>query len=81
MHGFFENDALSSERAFSFCIISYSLHTLISKEESMDKIYKTGTTPGSGTYDCTNCHTKVHLGNGDTMPPCPKCTNNEFTKQ
>ena len=35
----------------------------------MDKIYKTGTTPGSGTYDCTNCHTKVHLGSGDTMPP------------
>lgn len=46
-----------------------------------EKIYKTGTTPGSGTYDCTNCHTKVHLGSGDTMPPCPKCTNNEFTKE
>ena len=46
-----------------------------------EKIYKTGTTPGSGTYDCTNCHTKVRLGNGDTMPPCPKCTNSEFTKE
>ncbi len=46
-----------------------------------EKIYKTGMTPGSGTYDCTNCHTKVHLGSGDTMPPCPKCTNNEFTKE
>ena len=41
-----------------------------------EKIYKTGMTPGSGTYDCTNC-----LGNGDTMPPCPKCTNSEFTKE
>lgn len=46
-----------------------------------EKIYKTGMAPGSGTYDCTNCHTKVRLGSGDTMPPCPKCTNNEFTKE
>lgn len=46
----------------------------------MSKIVKTGQKPGSGCYCCTNCKTKVNLGSGDKMPPCPKCTNNEFTK-
>lgn len=44
------------------------------------KIYKTGQKPGNGTYCCTNCHTSVTLGGSDKMPPCPKCSNNEFTK-
>lgn len=44
------------------------------------QIVKTGEKPGSGTYSCTNCHTKVNLGASDKMPPCPKCTNSEFKK-
>ncbi len=41
-------------------------------------IVKTGEKPGSGTYSCTKCHTKVSLGSGDKMPPCPSCSNDSF---
>ena len=47
----------------------------------MKKIFKTGQKPGRGVYDCTNFHTKVELEAQSKMPPCPKCTNNEFTKE
>ncbi|MDD6361194.1 MAG: hypothetical protein SO203_05765 [Eubacteriales bacterium] len=46
-----------------------------------NRIIKTGEKPGAGCYSCTNCHTKVCLDSKDKMPPCPKCTNNEFTKE
>ncbi|MBR2349576.1 MAG: hypothetical protein IKA77_03045 [Clostridia bacterium] len=42
-------------------------------------IVKTGEKPGKGSYNCTNCNTEVTLGEYDKMPPCPKCSNNEFT--
>ena len=51
------------------------------KEEIMKKeIVRTGEKPGRGKYSCTNCHTVVTLDASDKMPPCPKCTNSEFTK-
>lgn len=43
-------------------------------------IVRTGEKPGSGKYSCTNCGTVVNLDQKDKMPPCPKCTNSEFTK-
>lgn len=43
-------------------------------------IVKTGEKPGRGVYCCTNCDTKINLDANDKMPPCPKCTNSEFTK-
>lgn len=43
-------------------------------------VYRTGQKPGKGAYECTNCHTVVNLGENNKMPPCPKCTNSEFTK-
>lgn len=46
----------------------------------MNRIVKTGETPGYGTYSCTNCGTNLDIGKTDTVPPCPKCSNNEFTK-
>ena len=45
------------------------------------KIVRTGEKPGRGKYACTNCHTTVTLDESDKMPPCPKCTNSEFTKK
>ena len=45
-----------------------------------NKIYKTGEQPGYGTYSCTNCGQLLDIGSKDTMPPCPRCSNNEFTK-
>ncbi len=48
--------------------------------ENMSHIVKTGEKPGRGTYSCTNCHTKVTVGEYDKMPPCPSCSNNEFTE-
>ena len=46
----------------------------------MAKIYKTGEKPGNGKYSCTNCGTDIRLDEHDKVPPCPKCSNNEFTK-
>ena len=46
----------------------------------MSKVYKTGEKPGSGRYACTNCGTEITLNEYDKMPPCPKCTNTEFTE-
>ncbi len=43
-------------------------------------IVKTGEKPGKGDYSCTNCHTTVTLGEGDKCPPCPKCSNDRFSK-
>jgi DNA-directed RNA polymerase subunit RPC12/RpoP len=47
----------------------------------MNSICKTGEKPGRGSYECTNCHTMVDLDQYDKLPPCPSCSNNEFTKQ
>ncbi len=43
------------------------------------QIIKTGEKPGDGTYYCTNCGQEVSVGDYDKMPPCPRCSNNEFT--
>jgi len=41
----------------------------------------TGEKPGKGTYKCTKCGTTVTLDDAtDTLPPCPKCNNTEFTR-
>jgi Zn finger protein HypA/HybF involved in hydrogenase expression len=43
--------------------------------------YKTGEKPGKGIYYCTKCDCKVELNDdNDTLPPCPKCHNTEYTK-
>lgn len=42
---------------------------------------KTGEKPGVGDYRCNNCGRIVHLDDStDTLPPCPKCANTNFTK-
>jgi DNA-directed RNA polymerase subunit RPC12/RpoP len=41
----------------------------------------TGEKPGRGSYSCTMCGQIVILDDdSDTLPPCPKCSNTEFTK-
>ena len=50
------------------------------KGGTMSHIFKTGEKPGYGTYSCTNCGCNVDLGKRDKMPPCPNCSNNEFTE-
>lgn len=52
----------------------------IRRTDMKKSIVRTGQKPGKGTYCCTNCHTCVNLDASDKMPPCPKCTNSEFTK-
>ncbi len=44
------------------------------------QIIKTGEKPGQGKYTCTNCGQEMSLGEYDKMPPCPRCSNNEFTE-
>lgn len=40
-----------------------------------------GTTQNSGCYVCCNCGQKVYLDDGQTLPPCPKCSNQTYTKE
>ena len=47
----------------------------------MNHIIKTGEKPGSGTYVCTNCSQHITVDEYDKIPPCPRCTNNEFVKE
>ncbi|MBR7163085.1 MAG: hypothetical protein IKD35_03830 [Clostridia bacterium] len=51
------------------------------KEVYMDHIIKTGEKPGSGTYVCTNCSQHITVDEYDNIPPCPRCTNNEFVRE
>ncbi|WP_445671193.1 zinc ribbon-containing protein [Paenibacillus sp. FSL K6-2524] len=40
----------------------------------------TGEKPGAGSYTCNNCNTVVYLDdNSDRLPPCPKCSETEYT--
>lgn len=40
---------------------------------------KTGEKPGKGVYFCNKCNTRLELDDtGDTLPPCPKCSNTSF---
>jgi len=42
---------------------------------------KTGEKPCTGRYCCDNCHTAISIDNiDDTLPPCPKCTNTEYSR-
>ena len=52
----------------------------VTKETDLKKVIKTGEKPGRGCYVCTNCGQEVDLGARDKMPPCPRCSNNEFTE-
>jgi DNA-directed RNA polymerase subunit RPC12/RpoP len=41
----------------------------------------TGEKPGKGSYQCTRCGQIVVLDDdSDTLPPCPRCSNTEFTE-
>lgn len=43
--------------------------------------YKTGEKPGKGTYKCTSCSQLVVLDDTtDTLPPCPSCSETEYTR-
>ena len=44
------------------------------------KMSTTGEKPGTGTYQCDNCGNTVTLDDhDDTLPPCPKCHETEYT--
>lgn len=35
----------------------------------------------AGCYCCCNCGQKIYLNKGQTLPPCPRCTNQTFEKE
>ena len=40
----------------------------------------TGEKPGKGEYTCTSCGQVVVLDDDtDTLPPCPRCDETEYT--
>ena len=45
------------------------------------KNLKTGTMQVRGTYSCDNCGQKVYLDAEKTLPKCPKCGFDVFTKE
>lgn len=43
--------------------------------------HSTGEKPGKGVYTCDSCGQRVVLDDhADTLPPCPRCDETEFTK-
>jgi len=43
--------------------------------------YTCGTTVEQGTYKCCNCGQIVQMDSNSTLPPCPNCTNQTYTKE
>ncbi|MFX0141397.1 MAG: hypothetical protein ACFFDN_47605 [Candidatus Hodarchaeota archaeon] len=61
-----------------YVILNY-LYNLLSKRRRL--MPTTGEKPGVGTYECTNCGTRVTLDDpDDTLPPCPSCDKTDFEK-
>ncbi len=46
--------------------------------EEVANMTTTGEKPKNGVYTCTKCEQTVTISNGDTMPPCPKCSGTTF---
>jgi predicted nucleic acid-binding Zn-ribbon protein len=38
-----------------------------------------GSDVSAGTYQCTNCGETIDLGSSQSIPPCPKCGNANWT--
>ena len=38
----------------------------------------TGSDVSAGTYRCTNCGETIQVNSVDSLPPCSKCSNNEW---
>ena len=34
-----------------------------------------------GCYCCCNCGLQIDVNKGDTLPPCPRCSNQTFVKE
>lgn len=43
--------------------------------------YTCGSEVEKGTYKCCNCGQIVNLDKKSTLPPCPNCTNQTYTKE
>ncbi|MGZ8666839.1 MAG: FHA domain-containing protein [Solirubrobacterales bacterium] len=40
--------------------------------------HEAGTSPGTGTYSCTECGAQVSLDHLDELPECPRCDTSTF---
>ena len=38
-----------------------------------------GSDVSAGTYRCTNCGNTIDVGSTQSLPPCPKCANGEWS--
>jgi predicted RNA-binding Zn-ribbon protein involved in translation (DUF1610 family) len=38
-----------------------------------------GSDASAGTYRCTNCGNTIDVGSTQSLPPCPKCANAEWS--
>jgi Zn finger protein HypA/HybF involved in hydrogenase expression len=38
-----------------------------------------GSDVSAGTYRCTNCGNEIQVQSVQSLPPCPKCQNNQYT--
>ena len=39
----------------------------------------TGSDVSAGTYKCTQCGNELQVGSVQSLPPCPKCANNQYS--
>ena len=37
-----------------------------------------GSDVSAGTYECTNCGSRIDVGSTKHLPPCPDCANGEW---
>ena len=38
-----------------------------------------GSDVSSGTYKCTSCGNEIDVSSTKSLPPCPECSNGEWT--
>ena len=40
-----------------------------------------GSDVSAGTYRCTNCGNEIEVQSTQSLPPCPECSNGEWSSQ
>lgn len=45
----------------------------------MPETIPAGSDVSAGTYKCTNCGNELQVSSTESLPPCPECSNGEWT--
>ena len=56
----------------------WRVHTSLTKEDDMAEPVPSGSDVSAGTYLCTECGYELSVQSTTHLPPCPRCSNNEY---